>query len=309
MDAGALTWLAGRSITSVGGDPGSESDLQAVVGQGLTARDWITAGVVLVAFVLLGRIVRIVVERLVRKTDTEGQIAPLVSRIAQNLVRLIGVVYALNVLEVQIGPLLGALGISGIAIAFALTAILENVFASVVLKTRKPIRLGDQISTKDHSGTLEEINFRTVVLRNFDGEKVVLPSAMVNNNVVVNHTDLGIRRTVLPVGVAYGTDLRRAQRTILDAVTGVEGVAATPEPQAWVTAFGNSSIDFDVRYWHRSDIATFFRVRSDVAMAIKAAFDADGIEIPFPQRVVTMVDPDRQPGRDGGGATSVADGD
>ena len=273
-----------------GGTDASEPDLQAVVGDGLTARDWITAAVVIVAFLLLARLVRMAVERFVRRSDSEGQIARAVGRIVQNLVRLVGFVYALNVLQVQIGPLLGALGISGIAIAFALTAILENVFASVVLKTRKPVRIGDQVTSNGHSGTLEEINFRTVVLRNFDGEKVVLPSADVNNETLVNHTDLGIRRTVLPVGVAYGTDLERAQQVILRAVQQVGEVEPTPEPQAWVTAFGDSSIDFDVRYWHQPDIATYFRVRSGVAMAIKRAFDAEGIEIPFPQRVVTMVE-------------------
>ena len=127
------------------------------------------------------------------------------------------------------GPLIGALGITGIAIAFALTAILENVFASVVLKTRRPIKIGDQITTHDHSGTVEEINFRTVVLRNFDGEKVVLPSSMVNNERVVNHTDRPTRRTVLPVGVAYGTDLAHAQSVILQAVQGVARSARAPQ--------------------------------------------------------------------------------
>lgn len=268
-----------------------ELDLSEVVPEeGLTAERWIVAGVTLLAFLIAARVLRSIVERVIRKSDTEGQIAAFVARLVQNLVAVVGLVYSLNVLGVAIGPLVGALGITGIAIAFALTAILENVFASVVLKTRKPIRLGDQISTHDHSGTVEEINFRTVVLRNFDGEKVVLPSAMVNNEVMVNHTDRTTRRTVLPVGVAYGTDLAKAQDVILDAVGTVDGVEATPAPQAWVTAFGESSIDFDVRYWHVSDIATFFRVRSDVAMSIKAAFDREGIEIPFPQRVVTMVD-------------------
>ncbi|XQO39910.1 hypothetical protein AB8619_11655 [Actinospongicola halichondriae] len=75
---------------------------------------------------------------------------------------------------------------------------------------------------------------------------------------------------------------------ILGATQRVQGVLASPAPQAWVTTFNDSSIDFDVRYWHASDIATLFRVRSGVAMAIKSAFDAEGIEIPFPQRVVTM---------------------
>jgi small-conductance mechanosensitive channel len=76
---------------------------------------------------------------------------------------------------------------------------------------------------------------------------------------------------------------------ILRATAGIDDVLDQPAPQAWVTAFGDSSIDFDVRYWHQSDILTTFRARSAVAMAIKASFDAEGIEIPFPQRVVTMV--------------------
>ena len=212
---------------------------------------------------------------MIRRTDTEGQIARFVGRIVQNVLVIVGLVYALNVLGVQIGPLIGALGISGIAIAFALTAILENVFASVVLKTRRPIRVGDQMSTQDHSGTVEDINFRTVVLRNFDGETVILPSSMVTNDVVVNHTEHGIRRTVLPVGVAYRTDLAARQEVILGAVREVDGVLAAPAPQAWVTTFGASSIDFDVRYWHEPQIATVFRVRSAVATAVKAAFDAE----------------------------------
>ncbi len=256
---------------------------------GITSEDWIAAGITIVAFIIVAIILGRVLERLIRRADTEGQIAAFVGRMVRNLVMIVGLVYALSVLGVSIGPLLGALGIAGIAIAFALTAILENVFASVVLKTRRPIRIGDQITVHEHSGILEEIDFRTVVLRNFDGEKVVLPSAMVNNDVMVNHTDRPARRTVLSVGVAYGTDLRHAQDVILRATASVEDVLSQPAPQAWVTAFGDSSIDFDVRYWHPSDIVTMFRARSAVAMAIKESFDAEGIEIPFPQRVVTMV--------------------
>ena len=263
-------------------------ELDEAIGQGLTLSDWIVAGVTFVAFVVVGRIVRLVVERLVRRTDTEGQIAHFVGRAVQNGLAVIGFIYALNALDVRIGPLLGALGITGIAFAFAMTAILENVFASVMLKTRRPIRVGDQITTNDHSGTVKEINFRTVVLRNFDGETVVVPSSMVISEPIVNHTRRRLRRTVLLVGVAYRTDLARAQEVIVDAVGGVEDVRDNPPPEAWVTTFNESSIDFEIRYWHAPDIATVYRVRSAVAMAVKAALDGAGIEIPFPQRVVTL---------------------
>jgi small conductance mechanosensitive channel len=285
----ALTTAPLGLLASLAQEVGETPDLdEALPEGGIAAEDWVRAGVILLVFVIIGIVIQRVVQRVIGRTDSEGQIAHFVGRVTRNLVVLVGFVYALNDLGVSIGPLVGALGITGIAIAFALTAILENVFASVVLKTRRPIKVGDQVSTHEHDGTVEEINFRTVVLRNFDGEKVVIPSAMVNNEVMVNHTDRPTRRTVLPVGVAYGTDLPHAQSVILRATQGVQGVLEAPAPQAWVTTFNESSIDFDVRYWHESDILTMFRVRSGVAMAIKTAFDAEGIEIPFPQRVVTL---------------------
>jgi small-conductance mechanosensitive channel len=285
-----VTILTGPAVAAVLRQaPATEVELDAVVREGLTATDWLVAGATFAGFVVAAMVLRRVIERLVRRTDPEGAIARFAARLVRNLVVLVGLLYAITALGVQIGPLVGALGVTGIAIAFAVTAILENVFASAMLKTRRPIRVGDQVWTNERAGTVTEINFRAVVLDSFDGERVFIPSSMVMDDVIVNHTATPTRRTVLPVGVAYGTDLHRAQDVLLEAVTGVDGVIPAPAPQAWVTTFGESSIDFDVRFWTASDIATVFRVRSGVAMAVKDAFDREGIEIPFPQRVVTMV--------------------
>lgn len=283
--------VASRPVPGrLGQVPTAEVELEGVIRDGLTTTDWLVAGATFVGFVLAAMVARRVVERLVRRTDPDGSIARFAAQTVRNLVVLVGLLYALTALGVQIGPLVGALGVTGIAIAFAITAILENVFASVMLKTRRPIRVGDQVSTQEQAGTVTDINFRAVVLDSFDGERVVIPSSVVVNDVIVNHTARPIRRTVLPVGVGYDTDLRRAQEVIVSAVSIVDGVLDAPEPQAWVTAFGESSIDLDVRFWHASDIATMFRVRSGVAMSIKAALDREGIEMPFPQRVVTVVE-------------------
>lgn len=295
MVAAALTAsLRSRAVEVLAQVPGAEVEFEGVVREGVTAQDWLLAGATIVGFVIAGMVLRRVIERLVRRTDPEGNIARFAARVVQNLVVLVGLLYALTALGVQIGPLVGALGVTGIAIAFAVTAILENVFASVMLKTRRPIRVGDQVWTNERSGTVTEVNFRAVVLDSFDGERVFIPSSLVMDDVIVNHTATPTRRTVLPVGVAYGTDLRRAQEVIVAAASVVDGVLESPAPQAWVTEFGESSIDFDVRFWHASDIATMFRVRSDVAMAIKAGLDREGIEIPFPQRVITVVTDERE---------------
>ena len=254
--------------------------------EGLTVTDWATAGAILLGAIVLARLVSRLVSRLVERGDGAGQAARLMGRVLASLVVAVGLVYSLQVLGVRLAPLLGALGIGGLALAFAAQSILENLFASVLLQSRRPFRLGDQIATNEIEGTVEDVNFRTVVLRTYDGEKVLIPCSQVLNATLTNFTAKGSRRTTLDVGVAYGADLETAQQALLRAAASVEGVRPAPAPEAWVEQFGESSIDFALRWWHSPDIATLWRVRSGVAMAVKAALDEAGIEIPFPQRTL-----------------------
>ena len=254
---------------------------------GVTVEQWILAGVVLVAAFALSRVVRRLTERQVERGDSEGSVARFVGRVVGYVVVAGGVVYALSILQVRLSPILGLLGITGLAVAFAAQTILENFFSSVLLQTRRPFRRGDQIQTLGElEGTVEDVNFRTVVLRTYAGERVLIPCSEVLNNPITNFTANGLRRTTLPVGVAYGTDLPTARDVLLRAARQVEGVRVAPPVEAWVEQFGESSIDFALRFWHAPDIATMWRVRSGVAMTVKAAFDDTGIEIPFPQRTV-----------------------
>ena len=259
--------------------------------EGLTAEDWILAAAVLLGALLVSRVVKALSARLVEREGGvgAGRAAQLVGRVVGGVVVMGGFVYALQVLGVRLAPLLGALGLGGLALAFAAQAILSNVFASVLLQARHPFRTGDQISTNDIEGTVEDVNLRTVVMRTYGGERVLVPCASVLGEPIYNFTAHKARRTTLTVGVAYDTDLVTAQRVLLEAAAGVEGVHAKPAAEAWVEAFGESSIDFALRFWHAPDIATLWRVRSDVAMALKAGFDAAGIQIPFPQRTVSFL--------------------
>ena len=254
--------------------------------EGLTAADWVSAGAILLGAIVIARLVQQLVSRLVQQGEGGNQAARVVGRVLAALVLVAGFVYALQVLGVRLAPLLGALGIGGLALAFAAQSILENLFASVLLQSRRPFRLGDQISTNEIEGTVEDVNFRTVVLRTYAGEKVLIPCSQVLNTAITNFTAKGTRRTTLEVGVAYDTDLQTAQHLLLRAVSSVDGVRPQPPPEAWVEEFGESSIDFALRWWHLPDISTLWRVRSEVAMAVKATFDEAGIQIPFPQRTL-----------------------
>ena len=255
---------------------------------GLSTGDWIRAGVIIVVSFLVAAVLRRLAARFVDEEDGTHGVAIFLGRIVAAMVVVGGIVYALNALGVRLAPLLGALGIGGLALAFAAQQILANVFASVLIQSRRPFRRGDQITTGEVEGSVEDVNLRAVVLRTYDGERVYVPCSQVLENPIVNHTTRGVRRTSVEVGVAYSADLEAVRRALVTAVAQVEGVRERPGTEVWVEAFGESSIDLVVRYWHAPDIATTWRVRSEVAITIKRTLDELGVEIPFPQRVVTL---------------------
>lgn len=260
---------------------------EQVLAEGLTTLDWVRAGAVFLSGALLGWGVRWLLVRRVSRENGEARAAVIVlGRLAGFVAVLGGFVYALTILKVRIGPLLGAIGIGGIALALAAQSLLANFFASIILQSRRPFRRGDQILTGGQEGQVEDVDFRTVVLRSYDGQRVFVPCTAVLDAPIVNYTALGRRRSTLDVGVEFSADLPAVQETLLKAVTSVPEIYARPPAEALVERFGNSSIDFAVRYWHAPDITTTLRVRSAVAIAVKAALDAEGVAIAFPQRVV-----------------------
>ncbi len=252
--------------------------------------DFGTAAIVLVVAIILGRVLRVVIRRIVERARADDFLGDLIGRFANYVVLTFGLIYAFESLGIAVGPLLGALGIVGIALAFAFQDILQNFVAGVIIQIQRPFRAGDEIITADHEGTVTAVGARTVTIRTPDGETVWLPSAQVISNPITNHSQHGQRRTTLDVGVAYGTDLEHAAEVARAAAASVDGVHESPGPEVQVTTFGASSIDFAVRFWHGPSIATHWRTRDRVAKAIALAFRREDVSIPFPQRVVHFAD-------------------
>lgn len=251
----------------------------------IAAGEVIQATAIFAASIMLAVVLRRV---LVHTIDREANrhLGRVLGRFLSVVVVGVGLLYALDTVGVRIGPLMGAIGIGGIALAFAAQDMLQNFIAGVLLQIRHPFRIGDQVGSCDFEGVIDDINLRTVELTTYDGLNVFLPNAQVLKNPIVNYTRTPSSRTELIVGVAYSTDLEACQQVLLKACRATPEVPEQPPPEAWVLEFGDSSINFAVRYWHAADIATRWRVRSAVAISIKKAFDEEGITIPFPQRTV-----------------------
>lgn len=257
----------------------------------MTAVDWIVAGTVFVASVLLSRLIKHLVERMLRRMGATGAGADALARLSGYIVILTGLFYSLSALNVRVGPLLGALGLGGLLLALSVQGPLENVVAGFLLQSRREFKRGDLIQTDSLTGVVEDINARTVVLRALSGEQHVIPNATVMNNRFTVYTDRPVRRSMLVVGVEYATDLREARQVLIQAMAGAEGVVPEPLPDAEVARFAESSIEFEARFWHGSADSERFRTTGRVAIAIKEAFNERGITIAFPQRVLWAGEP------------------
>ncbi len=269
----------------------SEAEVIEDVGSALTSNtvgQWIRAAVIVAVAIVLARIARVVVGRLLVGGRSDTLFGDLVGRLLGYLILAFGLVYGLDELGVQVGPILGALGVIGLALAFALQSVLSNFVAGVLLQLRRPFERGDEITSLDYTGRVLSIDSRTMTILTLDGETVRLPNAEVIDAPIVNLTKHGKRRTRVDVGIAYGSDVARASEVARQAAAGVEGVLTEPAATVQAFAFGESSIDLAVRVWHEPSITTEWAVRDQVIKAVAGAFTANEIEIPFPQRVVHL---------------------
>jgi small conductance mechanosensitive channel len=239
---------------------------------------------IIIAF-LLSRIVRRIVRwTLNRFPQITEPIAALGGRAAGWIVILIGVVYSLVILGIDMVPALMVLIVVAIVTFFAGRGLMENFSTGLVLQGAPMFGPGDEIVTEAGTGRVVEITGRTVLIDTPDGETLHVPNRLVIQEAVTNLTAPGIRRSSITVGVAYGTDLGEAKQAIVDAAERCSTTLRQPTPEALFTEFGDSSINLQLLFWHEPLILDQLRAIDNVGRSIVNVFAERGIVIAFPQR-------------------------
>jgi len=203
------------------------------------------------------------------------------------LVRLgilsLGVLLAFGASGIPLDKLAIVIGALGVGIGFGLQTIVNNLVSGVVLAFEKPIQIGDIIEVGTMSGTVKEVGIRSSKLTTFDGSEVIVPNGDMLSQHLINWTrNNQNRRVVLPVGVAYGSNIKKVKSIIFELLEGNPNVLAHPEPHVRVLNFGDNSVDMAVYFW--ADIEQWFDLKSDLMAAIHDKLNEEGISIPFPQR-------------------------
>ncbi len=219
-------------------------------------------------------------------------------RLAETAVRVLciatGVVIASTIIfpGLGVGDLVSVLGLTSVAVGFAFKDIFQNFLAGIIILAQRPFHIGDQIKCKDIDGTVEDINIRSTQVRTFDGQRVVVPNADLYTNAVTVKTALDARRSIFTTGIGYGEDIEHAREVMHEALNRCERIKQEPAPAVFVLSHSASSIDFEILFWTEPTQADLRLARDEVATRIKRALDDANIEIPFPQRVVEIANPE-----------------
>ena len=193
----------------------------------------------------------------------------------------------------ELGDIVATLGVGSVAVGFAFQDIFKNFLAGIILLVEEPFRIGDEVVIGDYQGKVSNISIRTTQIYTYRGEKVLLPNSTVFTDAVKVVTARDYRRTDLAVGVDYNTPLIEAQQLLERTIASVSGVIEEPAPEIDVVNFGDSAIDFIVRYWSNSQQKQIRNVQTRATIAIKKALDGANISIPYPIRTLYYYDQEK----------------
>jgi potassium efflux system protein len=172
----------------------------------------------------------------------------------------------------------------GIGIGFGLQSIVNNLVSGLILLFERPVRVGDYVELSGKWAEIRKIGLRATTVQTFDQADVIIPNADLISTQVVNWT-LSNRcvRLIIPVGVAYGSDVSLVMETLLASARENSKIAEAPEPQVLFLNFGESALDFELRVWVL-DADNRLVVSSELHQEIDRRFREAKIEISFPQR-------------------------
>jgi len=185
---------------------------------------------------------------------------------------------------VNLSGILVAGGILGIIIGFASQSTISNLISGVFILLEKPIKIGDSIEVEGVRGVVEDVNILSTILRTFDGLYVRVPNEKIFVSNIINFTAHAARRFEFMIGISYSSDIKKAVELIRKVGEEHPFVLKNPEPQIFVYEFADNSVNINARFWAPPQV--WFDVRMELLEKIKKEFDENGIEIPFPQRVI-----------------------
>ena len=247
----------------------------------------ILALIVLVVIKLVSIAARKIIARSFKKFEGDISLTHATYTIVRTLIWVIGLLIILDLFGFNTASILTVLGAAGLAIGLAMKDSLSNIAAGIMLLILRPYKVGDYIDSGAVSGTIQQMGLFSTILKTPDGLFVSAPNSVVFGTPIKNYSRNPVRRSDITVGIAYADSLPVAIQVMKDIMTHEPMVLKDPAPEVLVSELADSSVQLTLRYWTAT--ADYWPAYWTIKAQLKPAIEAAGLNIPFPQRVVTFV--------------------
>ncbi|MBJ2349419.1 MULTISPECIES: mechanosensitive ion channel family protein [Pseudomonas] len=209
-----------------------------------------------------------------------------ISTLANIILKILLIVSVASMIGIETTSFVAAIGAAGLAIGLALQGSLANFAGGVLILLFRPFRIGDWIEAQGVAGTVDSIQIFHTVIRTGDNKTVIVPNGNLSNGIITNTNRQPTRKVVFDVGVDYQADLQKAREVLLELAKD-ERVLADPAPEAVISTLGDSAITVSLRIWVKT--ADYWNVMFMLNELARDRLKDAGIDIPFPQRVIRVV--------------------
>lgn len=229
----------------------------------------------------LAKLINKIFIKMMEKANQDETIIKFLSNVTYGLMLLVVVLSALSTLGVNTTSFVAILGAAGLAIGLAFKDTFANIGAGVLLIFFRPFKVGDFIQASGEMGVVEEINLFSTLLKTGDNKQIIIPNSSIIGGNITNFSSKSTRRVDFVFGIGYEDDLKLAKSTLEEIVKEDERVLQEPAPLVAVSELADSSVNFTVRAWVKSE--DYWGVYFDTIEKVKLTFDEKGISIPYPQ--------------------------
>jgi small conductance mechanosensitive channel len=232
------------------------------------------------------KLINIGVAKFFEKKDYDRTLETFLEDFINNGLKVLLFVMVITQVGVETSSLIAMLGAAGLALGLALQGSLSNFAGGILILIFKPFKVGDFISAQGSEGTVKQITVFNTKLVTFGNQEVIIPNGNLSNDKITNYSSEGVRRENLVIGISYSSSIQKAKDLILELCAADENIMTEEGKEAMVVVseLADSSVNLSVRYWTTTE--TFWPTKFKMIENIKASFDREGIEIPFPHRVM-----------------------
>ena len=232
------------------------------------------------------KLINIGVAKFFERKDYDRTLETFLEDFINNGLKVLLFVMVITQVGVETSSLIAMLGAAGLALGLALQGSLSNFAGGILILIFKPFKVGDFISAQGSEGTVKQITVFNTKLVTFGNQEVIIPNGNLSNDKIINYSSEGVRRENLVIGISYDSSIQKAKDLILELCEADENIMTVEGKEAMVvvTELADSSVNLSIRYWTTTE--TFWPTKFKMIEHIKAAFDREGIEIPFPHRVM-----------------------